>query len=139
MMVFTNTMARAAIVAAFGFGALGVGVGLGTASADNGNGNGSGGQPCWPQTCPGDQRGGGGQDQPRGDGGDNRPLRDQWQPDQGQQNQGGWDQRPWDQRGIDDARGDHHPFNWQGQRVEPYFDNYRSAWGFSFLGLWIPL
>jgi hypothetical protein len=34
---------------------------------------------------------------------------------------------------------DHQPFNWQGQRVEPYFDNDRGAWGFSFLGLWIPL
>ena len=43
------------------------------------------------------------------------------------------------QRGVDDARGDHQPFNWQGQRVEPYFDNDRGAWGFWFLGLWIPL
>ena len=42
-------------------------------------------------------------------------------------------------RGLDDARGDHQPFNWQGQRVEPYFDNDRGAWGFWFLGLWIPL
>ncbi|MDT5289840.1 MAG: hypothetical protein QOF88_4729, partial [Mycobacterium sp.] len=25
------------------------------------------------------------------------------------------------------------------QRVEPYFDNDRGAWGFWFLGLWIPL
>ena len=53
--------------------------------------------------------------------------------------QGGWDQRPWDQRGIDDARGDHQPFNRQGQRVDPYFDNDRGAWGFWFFGLWIPL
>jgi hypothetical protein len=64
---------------------------------------------------------------------------DQWRPDQWRPDQGGWDQRPWDQRGFDDARGDHQPFNWQGQRVEPYFDNDRGAWGFWFLGLWIPL
>jgi hypothetical protein len=27
----------------------------------------------------------------------------------------------------------------QAQRVEPYFDNDRGAWGFWFLGLWIPM
>jgi hypothetical protein len=129
-----KTVARAAIVGAFGFSALGLGVGLGTASADHGNG----GQPCWLQNCQGGQRGDGGQYQ-RGDGGGGRQFGDQWQPDQGRQDQGGWDQRPWDQRGVDDARGDHQPFNWQGQRVEPYFDNGQGAWGFYFLGLWIPL
>jgi hypothetical protein len=129
-----KTVARTAIVGALGFSALGLGVGLGTASADHGNG----GQPCWPQNCQGDQRGDGGQDH-RGDGGDGRQFGDQWRPDQGRPDQGGWDQRPWDQRGFDDARGDHQPFNWQGQRVEPYFDNDRGAWGFWFLGLWIPL
>jgi hypothetical protein len=133
-MSFKKTVARAAIVGAFGFSALGLGVGVGTASADHGNG----GQPCWPQSCQGDQRGDGGQDQ-RGDGGGGRQFGDQWRPDQGRPDQGGWDQRPWDQRGFDDARGDHQPFNWQGQRVEPYFDSDRGAWGFSFLGLWIPL
>jgi hypothetical protein len=110
-----------------------LGVGLGTASADPW-------QPCWAQNCQGDQRGDGGQDH-RGDGrpwGDQwRP--DQWRPDQGRQDQGGWDQRQWDQRGIDDARWDHQPFNWQGQRVEPYWDQDRGAWGFWFLGFWIPL
>jgi hypothetical protein len=131
---FKKTVARSAIVGALGFSALGLGAGLGTASADHGNG----GQPCLPQNCQGDQRGDGGQDH-RGDGGDGRQFGDQWRPDQWRQDQGGWDQRPWDQRGIDDARGDHQPFNWQGQRVEPYFDNDRGAWGFSFLGLWIPL
>src|SRR6478752_766842 len=112
-MSFRKTVARSAVVGAIGFSALGLGVGLGTASADPW-------QPCWAQTCQGDQRGDG--------------RADQWRPDQGS-----WDQRPWDQRGIDDARGDHQPFNWQGQRVEPYFDNDRGAWGFWFLGLWIPL
>jgi hypothetical protein len=133
-MSFKKTVARAAIVGAFGFSALGLGVGLGTASADHGNG----GQPCWPQSCQGDQRGDGGQGQ-RGDGGDGRQFGDQWRPDQGRPDQGGWDQRPWDQRGLDDARGDHQPFNWQGQRVEPYFDNGQGAWGFWFLGQWVPL
>jgi hypothetical protein len=132
-MSFKKTVARAAIAGALSFSALGLGVGLGTASADNGNG----GQPCGPQNCQGDQRGDGGQDH-RGGGGDGRPWGNQWQPDQGRPDQG-WDQRPWDQRGVDDARGDHQPFNWQGQRVEPYFDNDRGAWGFSFLGLWVPL
>jgi len=125
-MNFKKTVARSAIVGALSFSALGFGVGLGTASADHGNG----GQPCLPQNCQGD---------PRGGGGDGRQFGDQWRPDQGRPDQGGWDQRPWDQRGIDDARGDHQPFNWQGQRVEPYFDNDRGAWGFWFLGLWIPL
>ncbi|MDT5328856.1 MAG: hypothetical protein QOF31_153 [Mycobacterium sp.] len=123
-MSFKKTVARSAIVAALGFSALGLGVGLGTASADHGNG----GQPCWPQNCQGDQRGDGGQDQ-RGGGGDGRQFGDQWRPNQ----------RPWDQRGLDDARGDHQAFDWQGQRVEPYFDNDRGAWGFWFLGVWVPL
>ena len=140
-MRFKKAVARSAIVGAMGFGALGLGVGLGTASADPW-------QPCWAQNCQGDQRGDGGNGRPWGDqwrpdqGGDQwRP--DQWRPDQGQDqwrpDQGGWDQRPWDQRGFDDARWDHQPFNWQGQRVEPYFDNDRGAWGFWFFGLWIPL
>jgi hypothetical protein len=124
-MSFKKTVARSAIVGALGFSALGLGIGLGTASADHGNR----GQPCWPQNCQGDQH---------GDGGDGRQF-DQWRPDQWRPDQGGWDQRPWDQRGFGDARGDHQPFNWQGQRVEPYFDNDRGAWGFWFLGLWIPL
>ena len=64
---------------------------------------------------------------------------DQWQGNQWRPDQGGWDQRPWDQRGIDDARFDHQPFNWQGQQVEPYWDQDRGAWGFWFLGTWIPL
>ena len=147
-MSFKKTVARSAIVGALGFSALGLGVGLGTASADHGNG----GQPCWPQNCQGDQRGDGGQNYRgdggnggnggqnyRGDGGNGRQWGDQWRPDQWRPDQGGWDQRPWDQRGVDDARGDHQPFNWQGQRVDPYFDNNRGAWGFWFLGLWIPL
>jgi hypothetical protein len=130
-MSLKKTVARAAIVGAMGASALGLGVGLGTSSADPW-------QPCWAQNCQGDQRGDSGQDH-RGDGGDGRAWGDQWRPDQWRGDQGGWDQRPWDQRGFDDARFDHQPFNWQGQRVEPFFDNDRGAWGFWFLGMWIPL
>jgi hypothetical protein len=130
-MSFQKTVARSAIVGTLGLGALGLGVGLGTASADPW-------RPCWAQNCQGDQRGDGGQGH-RGDGGDGRQWGDQWRPDQWRPDQGGWEQRPWDQRGIDDARWDHQPFNWQGQRVEPNWDQDRGAWGFWFLGFWIPL
>jgi len=125
-----KNVAQAAIAAALGVSALAMGVGAGTASADPP-------QPCWQQNCQGDQRGGGPQDN-RGNGGDyrqwgNQPQPDQWRPDQG------WDQRPWDQRGVEDGRFDHQPFNWQGQQVAPYWDQGSGAWGFWFLGAWIPL
>jgi hypothetical protein len=122
-------VARAAIAAAVGMPALALGVGAGAAAADPG-------QPCWTQNCQGEHRGDGGYDF-RGNGGD-RQWDDQWRQDQWRQGRDG-DQRPWDQRGIDDARVDHHPFNWQGQRVEPYWDQYRGAWGFWFLGFWVAL
>ncbi len=127
-------MAAGALIAgSLGLPALAVGAGIGTASADPG-------QQCWPGNCQGDNHWG---DTRRGDGDQWRP--DQWQGDQGRgddqwrPDQPGWDQRPWDQRGIDDARWDHQAFNWQGQRVEPYWDQDRGAWGFWFLGTWIPL
>ena len=122
--------AGAVIAGALGLPALslgvGVGVGVGTASADPG--------PCWAPNCHGDSN--------WGDGDQRRPDQwqgNQWRPDQWRPDQGGWDQRRWDQRGIDDARFDHQPFNWQGQQVEPYWDQDRGAWGFWFLGAWIPL
>jgi hypothetical protein len=120
-------VAGAAIAGALGLPALSLGAGLGTASADPGQ--------CWGPNCQGDN-------DHHGDGDRRGP--DQWRGDPGRpdgwrQDQGGWDQRPWDQRGVDDARRDHQPFNWQGQRVEPYWDQDRGAWGFWFLGLWIPL
>ena len=112
--------AGAAIAGALGLPAVALGVGVGTASADPGQ--------CWqPNNCQGDWQ----------HGGDNQWRPDQWQGDQGRPS--GWDQRPGDQRGIDDARFDHQPFNWHGQRVEPYWDQSRGAWGFWFLGAWIPL
>lgn len=123
-------LAQAAIAGALGLPGLALGVGASTASADPG-------QPCWAQNCmtnhPGDgqaQRGYGGDGRQSGDGG----RRYQWRPDQGPEYQ-----RPWDQRGIDDARFDHRPFDWQNQRVEPYWDPERGAWGFWFFGTWTPL
>jgi hypothetical protein len=132
------------IAGALGLPALSLGIGVGAASADPG-------QPCGVMNCQGTHPGPGDQqwhpDQWRPDQG--RP--DQWRPDQGRPDQwrpGQWqqpaqrdwdDQRPWDQRRIDDARWDHRPFNWAGQRVEPFWDPDRAAWGFWFLGTWMPL
>jgi hypothetical protein len=124
-MILRKTAAGALIAGSLALPAVALGAGIGTASADPG-------PQCWPGNCQGDHRGDG--DQWR---------QDQWQGDQGRGDQ--WrsdqrgDQRPWDQRGVDDARWDHQPFNWQGQRVEPYWDQGRNAWGFWFLGTWIPL
>lgn len=129
-------MAAGAVIAgALGLPTLSLGVGVGTASADPG--------PCFAPNCQGDNN--------RGDGDQRRPDQwqgTQWRPDQDGRDQGpwgqwrpeqDWEQRPWDQRGIEDARRDHREFNWQGQRVEPFWDQDRGAWGFWFLGGWIPL
>ncbi|KWX23493.1 hypothetical protein AFM11_14535 [Mycolicibacterium wolinskyi] len=43
------------------------------------------------------------------------------------------------QRGLEDGRIDHQPFIYNGQNVNPVFDHDRNAWGFWFLGVWIPL
>src|SRR5689334_17731783 len=45
----------------------------------------------------------------------------------------------WSHRGIDQARGDHQPFNWRGQQVTPIPAANGAGWGFWFLGAWIPL
>jgi hypothetical protein len=111
--------AKGAIATVLGLSTLGLGAGAGAASADPG-------PPCWEQ-CNGHDHGN------RGRGPDRR-FDDFHQGPPGQV----WD-RPWDQRFIDDARFDHRPFNWQGQRVEPYWDAGRYAWGFWFFGIWIPL
>jgi hypothetical protein len=129
-------MAAGAVIAgALGLPALSLGIGVGAASADPGPG-----QPCWAGNCQGNQRGGDPQWRPDQDRGDQWRA-DQGRPDQWQQpGQRDWDdQRPWDQRSIDDARFDHRPFNWAGQQVEPYWDQDRAAWGFWFMGTWIPL
>ncbi|TFV58908.1 hypothetical protein E4P42_10455 [Mycobacterium sp. PS03-16] len=45
----------------------------------------------------------------------------------------------WQQRGIDQARNDHQPFNWQGRHVTPMRAGNGDGWGFWFLGQWIRL
>jgi hypothetical protein len=45
----------------------------------------------------------------------------------------------WHGRGIDQGRGDHQPFNWMGQQVNPMQSADGNSWGFWFLGQWIPL
>jgi hypothetical protein len=127
-------VAKSMIAAILGLSALGLGAGAGAgiASAD----------PCFQQNCQGDDHHRDGGNDDRGNGRDDHQWGDQWRPDRGGDQwrpDQGWDQRPWDQRGVDDARFDHQPFNWQGQRVEPYWDQGRGAWGFWFFGVWIPL
>lgn len=87
-----------------------LGLGLGTAAADPGPG------PCGPQPANCDNRGG---HDDRGPGG---PPQDDW-----------------GHRGMDQGRQDHQPFNYNGQRVNPVWDDNHHGWGFWFLGLWIPL
>jgi hypothetical protein len=122
-----NAVLKAAVIGALGLPALGLGIGAATASADPGGH----GQPCG-VFCPGDNggdhgfRGDDGNHGFRGDGGD-------------QGFRGDGDGRTWDQRGIDDARFDHQPFNYEGQRVEPYFDNDRGVFGFLFFGVFVAL
>lgn len=45
----------------------------------------------------------------------------------------------WEQRNIDQARGDHQPFMYNGHRVEPLRAGNGDGWGFWFLGKWIRL
>ncbi len=114
---------------AAGIGAAGLlGIGLATASADPWCGPGA---PCWgPHN---DHRGDGGWG--RGDGDWQRGVdwhhdRDGWRDDRG---------RDWYHRGIDDARWDHQPFAYNGQWVNPVFDQGFNAWGFWLGPIWIPL
>lgn len=120
---------------AAGIGAAGLlGIGLATASADPWCGPGA---PCWGHD---DHRGDGGWQRGdggwgRGDGGWQRGVdwhqdRDGWRDDRG---------RDWYHRGIDDARWDHQPFAYNGQWVNPVFDQGFNAWGFWLGPIWIPL
>lgn len=45
----------------------------------------------------------------------------------------------WHGRGIDAARRDHQPFEWNGQRVTPMQAADGRGWGFWFLDRWIPM
>jgi len=112
-MSWNKIAAAGAIAGTLGLAAIGVGAG--TASADPGGGH--GGPPCF--YCQIDGHHDNGRD------------------DRGGQRYDDYDH--WDQRGIDNGRYDHRPFNYQGQRVEPYWDNDRAVWGFWFFGIFIAL
>jgi hypothetical protein len=45
----------------------------------------------------------------------------------------------WQGRGINQARNDHQPFDYNGQRVQPLPAGNGDGWGFWFLGQWIRL
>lgn len=106
-----TTRAVCASTIAAGIGLAGLfGLGLTTASAEPGPGCGRPGTPA----C----------EQHREDRGDRGPA----------QAEGNWQGR-----GIDQARRDHEPFNWNGQQVHPMRDGNGQGWGFWFLGTWIPL
>ena len=107
----------AAAAIALGVGLTGLGASVGTASADPGYHP----SPCGAPYCQGNPQ------HPRGDG------------ENGGRGGPPSEQQRWDQRGLDQGRYDHQPFNYQGQRAEPYFDNDRGAWGFWSLGQWIGL
>jgi hypothetical protein len=124
-----KTLAGAAFAGVLGLPALGWEVGIGTASADPGPGCGAYCQGPQDHRDEGGFRGGGGDFGFRGDGGGYR----------GDGGYGRFDQQRWDQRGIDQGRYDHQPFDYRGQRVEPYFDNDRGLFGFQFFGIFIPL
>ena len=42
-------------------------------------------------------------------------------------------------RGIDQGRFDHQPFNYNGNWVQPIYNQDYNNWGFWFFGIWIPL
>ena len=109
-MTFKRAIYASTLAAGVGLAGL-VGVGLGTASAD------PGGQPC---NAPG---------APRCD-----DHHDDWNRDHG-----GPAPVDWQHRGIDQGRGDHQPFNWNGQLVTPMPAGNGPGWGFWFGGNWIPL
>jgi hypothetical protein len=109
-MTLKRTLGVSTIAAGIGLAAV---FGIGTASADPG-------QPCNAPGTPACQ------DQHRDNNGPRQPNNGP-----GQQN--------WQGRGVDQARGDHQPFNWNGQQVTPMPDGNGHGWGFWFLGQWIGL
>jgi hypothetical protein len=109
-MSFKRALSVSALAA--GIGAAGLfGVGLGTASADP-----------WGCDRPGTPQCGDHHDDRGGPGGPGGPAPVDWHG-----------------RGIDQARGDHQPFNWMGQQVNPVPAGNGNGWGFWFRGQWIPL
>lgn len=111
-MTFKRAMYASMLAAGVGLSGL-FGVGLGTASADPG-------RPCNAPGAPACQ------DQHRNDRGPN-------------DNDRGPAPVDWQHRGVDQARNDHQPFDWNGQQVTPMPAGNGAGWGFWFLGTWIPL
>ena len=109
-MTFTRAIYASTLAAGIGLAGL-VGVGVGTASAD------PWGPPC---NAPGAQR-----------------CDDHH--DDGNRDRGGPAPVAWQHRGIDQGRGDHQAFNWNGQQVTPMPAGNGPGWGFWFGGNWIPL
>ena len=109
-MSFKRAIYASALAAGIGLAGL-VGIVVGTAPAD------SWGAPC---NAPGAQR--------------CDDHHDDWNRDRG-----GPAPVDWQHRGIDQGRGDHQPFNWNGQQVTPMPAGNGPGWGFWFGGIWIPL
>lgn len=106
-----------------GGAAVALAVALSAAVAVPGTAAAQPGPPCGFGQCQGPGGGPGGPGRPGGPGGGPLPP-----PPRGMQ----W-------RGIDQGRFDHQPFNYRGNWVTPVFNPDYRAWGFWFLGLWIPL
>lgn len=130
-MNFKRALTASTLAAGIGVAGL-FGVGLAGANADPG---------CPPNApCgqhdnnrgPGDNRG---PDDNRGPGDNRGPAAPVGRDDGWHDNQG----RDWQHRGIDDARFDHQPFDYNGQWVNPVWDNGHNAWGFWLGPIWIPL
>ncbi|MDT5004366.1 MAG: hypothetical protein QOJ24_1542 [Mycobacterium sp.] len=110
-MTFKRAIYASTLAAGIGLAGL-VGVGVGSASAD------PWGAPC---NAPGASR--------------CDDHHDNWNRDRG----GPGAPVDWQHRGIDQGRGDHQPFNWNGQQVTPMPAGNGPGWGFWFGGNWIPL
>ncbi len=130
-MNFKRALTASTLAAGIGVAGL-FGVGLAGANADPG---------CPPNApCgqhddhrgPGDNRG---PDDNRGPGDNRGPAGPVGRDDNWHDNQG----RDRQHRGIDDARFDHQPFDYNGQWVNPVWDNGHNAWGFWLGPIWIPL
>lgn len=135
-MNLTRLTSTAAMIVAIGAAALTAGAGLAGAQP--------GPPPCPIGACQGPGNHGPGGPRPdRGPGhgpGDHGPG---WHDDhRGPDDHGGhWGPPPPDLawRGMDQGRFDHQPFNYNGRWVTPIYNPMFNAWGFWFLGIWIPL
>ncbi len=124
-MNFKRALTASTLAAGIGVAGL-FGVGLAGANADPG---------CPPNAPCGQHDNNRGPDDNRGPGDNRGPAAPVGRDDGWHDNQG----RDWQHRGIDDARFDHQPFDYNGQWVNPVWDNGHNAWGFWLGPIWIPL